>query len=309
MSANKAVTATFAKRSLTVAKAGSGSGTVTSSVGAISCGATCSDFYDNGTSVTLTATPATGSTFTGWTGDCAGTGTCTLTMSADHSATATFTAAVVAPPKHTLTVTKAGTGSGSITSAPGAISCGATCSASYDDGTSVTLTATPATGSSFTGWSGDCSGTGTCTLTMSADHSATATFTAAIPPPVVGGPPGVKFDDLFCGAQHRGGCAGLKVKGTFDRPGNASWTFDAYNPSPGKPAAAVAKKIRLGQIKRVITKAGAVTVVFKLKKGAKTTKLFTQVKKAKLKSVLVTLTLTSSTGEKKTSTRTVKLKG
>jgi CSLREA domain-containing protein len=311
MSANKAATATFViQRTLTVSKAGTGSGSITSSPGAISCGATCSASYDDGTSVTLTATPATGSTFTGWSGDCTGTGTCTLTMSAAHSATATFTADVVAPPKHSLTVSKAGTGSGTVTSSPGAVSCGATCSASYDDGTSVTLTATPATGSTFTGWSGDCSGTGTCTLTMSADHSATATFTAAIPPPVVGGPPGVNFDDLFCGAQHRGKCTGLKVKGTFDRPGNASWTFDAYNPSPGsKPAAAVAKKIRLGQIKRVITKAGAVTVVFKLKKGAKTTKLFTQVKKAKLKSVLVTLTLTSSTGEKKTSTRTVKLKG
>ena len=38
----------------------------------------------------LTATPDAGSVFTGWTGDCTGTGTCTLTMSADHTVTATF---------------------------------------------------------------------------------------------------------------------------------------------------------------------------------------------------------------------------
>jgi hypothetical protein len=147
---------------------------------------------------------------------------------------------------------------------------------------------------------------------MGANHSATATFTATvvIPPPVIGGPPGVNVDDLFCGAQHRGKCTGLKVKGTFDRPGNASWTFDVYNPNPGgKAAVAASKKIRIGQIKRVISKAGAVTIVFKLKKGAKTTKVFKQVKKAKLKNILVTLTFTTSSGDKKTTTKTIKLKG
>src|SRR5205823_13765908 len=98
----------------------------------------------------------------------------------DGSVTITYGAA---PVKHKLTVTRAGTGSGSVKSSPAGIGCGATCSASFAQGTSVTLTETPATGSRFTGWSGACLGTGkTCTLVMSADKAVTATF-KPIPPP------------------------------------------------------------------------------------------------------------------------------
>src|SRR5439155_65795 len=53
-----------------------------------------------------------------------------------------------------LTVSKTGTGSGTVTSSPAGISCGTTCSASFTSGTMVTLTAAPAAGSTFTGWSG-----------------------------------------------------------------------------------------------------------------------------------------------------------
>jgi hypothetical protein len=77
----------------------------------------------------------------------------------------------------TLAVTKAGTGTGTVTSSPAGISCGSTCNYSFTTGTSVTLTATPSAGSTFTGWSGDCSGSA-CTLTMSAGHSVTANFAA-----------------------------------------------------------------------------------------------------------------------------------
>ncbi|MFL5311241.1 MAG: InlB B-repeat-containing protein [Myxococcales bacterium] len=76
-----------------------------------------------------------------------------------------------------LTVSKAGTGTGTVTSSPAGIACGGTCSASYAAGTVVTLTEVPDAGSTFAGWSGDCTGTqSTCTLTMSAARSATATF-------------------------------------------------------------------------------------------------------------------------------------
>jgi hypothetical protein len=76
----------------------------------------------------------------------------------------------------TLAVTKTGTGTGTLTSAPAAITCGNTCSASFNSGTGVTLTATPDTGSTFSGWSGACTGSGACTVTVNAAKSVTATF-------------------------------------------------------------------------------------------------------------------------------------
>jgi tartrate-resistant acid phosphatase type 5 len=78
----------------------------------------------------------------------------------------------------TLTVTKAGTGSGTVTSTPAGINCGSTCSAAFAQGTSVTLTASATSGSTFTGWSGaGCSGTGTCLVSMTQARNVTATFT------------------------------------------------------------------------------------------------------------------------------------
>jgi len=85
-----------------------------------------------------------------------------------------------------LTVIKAGTGSGTVTSTPAGISCGATCTTSFAVSASVTLVASPATGSTFAGWSGACTGTATCTVAMSAARSVTATFTASVGG---GGPP------------------------------------------------------------------------------------------------------------------------
>ena len=75
-----------------------------------------------------------------------------------------------------LSVARAGAGSGSVTSSPTGINCGSTCSANYNSGTSVTLTAAAASGSAFAGWSGACTGTGTCALSMTAARNVTATF-------------------------------------------------------------------------------------------------------------------------------------
>jgi hypothetical protein len=77
--------------------------------------------------------------------------------------------------KQTLTVNKSGTGSGTVSSSPAGIDCGTDCSEDYDSGTVVTLTATPDAGSTFSGWSGSCSGT-SCSVTMDANHSVNANF-------------------------------------------------------------------------------------------------------------------------------------
>ena len=74
-------------------------------------------------------------------------------------------------------MTKAGAGTGTVTSSPAGINCGSTCTATYANGTTVTLTASPTSRSRFSGWSGDCTGRSTCVLTMTANHAVTATFT------------------------------------------------------------------------------------------------------------------------------------
>jgi endoglucanase len=85
-----------------------------------------------------------------------------------------------APTKFVLTVTASG--SGTVTSAAAGINCGAACGGSYLSGTSITLTAAATNGSTFAGWSGACSGTGPCTVAMTATRSVTATFTGGTGP-------------------------------------------------------------------------------------------------------------------------------
>jgi len=199
MSQARSVTASFtaAPQTLTVSGAGSGNGTVTSQSGltpAINCTITagvasgsCSQSYPFNTGVTLTATPSGGAAFSGWSGSCSGTGTCSVTMSQARSVTASFTAA-----PQTLTVSGSGTASGTVLSQSGltpAIICtitngvaGGACSQSYPFNTAVTLTASGTNGATFSGWSGACSGTGTCSLTMSQARNVTASFAAGTLP-------------------------------------------------------------------------------------------------------------------------------
>jgi uncharacterized repeat protein (TIGR02543 family) len=79
------------------------------------------------------------------------------------------------PPK-TLTVTTGGSGSGVVRGRPAGITCPTDCTENYATGTVVHLRAVPAAGSTFTGWSGACSGTGACSVTMDASKTVTATF-------------------------------------------------------------------------------------------------------------------------------------
>jgi Tol biopolymer transport system component len=80
------------------------------------------------------------------------------------------------PTTFTLTASKLGRGSGTVRSQPAGIWCGTDCSQAYASGTVVTLSAIPATGSTFRGWGGACTGTGACVVTMNASKTVTARF-------------------------------------------------------------------------------------------------------------------------------------
>ncbi len=151
----------------------SGSGTVTSSPAGINCGNTCSASFATNSTVTLTANPASGSTFSGWSGACSGISTtCTVSMRANQSAKAVF-----AIQTYPLSVSISGDGSGTVSSSPAGINCGSACTTSFAVNSAITLTASPASGSTFSGWGGACSGTGTCTVSMGAAKSVAAQFT------------------------------------------------------------------------------------------------------------------------------------
>ncbi|HSB68895.1 MAG TPA: LamG-like jellyroll fold domain-containing protein, partial [Candidatus Methylomirabilis sp.] len=180
--------------SLTVTRQGTGAGTVTSAPAGITCGAACTVDFVMGAPVTLTASPDATSTFTGWSGACSGTEvTCAPTMSEARSVTASFTLRT-----YTVTVTPAGTGVGTVTSNLGGIACGSTCTSTpLASGTSVTLTASTVSGSTFAGWSGEgCTGTGTCTVSMTQARVVTATFQDATPPTITHAPVASKAVNL-----------------------------------------------------------------------------------------------------------------
>ena len=212
MSGTSNVTALFTAQgnSFTVALTGNGSVKSTSTptiATEINCAnpgppSVCSTTFTSGTSVSLTATPATGYSFTNWTtGPCAvaATNPCVFTVS---NTTATSATALFTINTYLLTVNRAGTQGGTVTSnavnaQSGTISCGPSagivdCSVIATYNTAVTLTETPPSGGSFGSWSATptvCAVSGaTCTFNMpAAPETVTATFTTgtAAPPPVL----------------------------------------------------------------------------------------------------------------------------
>ena len=173
------------------------------------CRGNCSAQYVSGSQVHLVAMPDTGAVFVGWAGACSGSGGCDITLDADRDVSATF-----APPppqgQHRLTVVVQG--KGRVTSSPAGIDCeSSTCIADFSSGTTVTLTAAPASGYGFAGWGTDCSGAGGCTLPISKDATVYANFVAQPPPPpvqvhltaTVTGPGTVTGAGLDCGESTR----------------------------------------------------------------------------------------------------------
>ena len=149
---------------LTVSKTGTGTGTITTNVGGINCGVTCTNLYTNGTSVTLTATPDATSNFVSWSGDA----DCTdgvVTMAGAKTCTANFTLKTYALVINAST----GTGSGSY---------GGTAAGTYSHGTAVSVTATPVANSVFASWNASgaavaCNGTTTSPCAFSLTSAAT----------------------------------------------------------------------------------------------------------------------------------------
>ena len=157
--------------SLTATKEGTGSGSLSAS--GLTCnGNTCNGTYNCGTTITITATADTGSHFESWSGcDSTSNNLCIVSMAGNKSVSATFTLDT-----HTLTATKAGTGSGSLT-APGLSCNGNTCTGTYDYNETVQITATADTGSVFGSWSGCDSVNGNvCTILINGDKNVEATF-------------------------------------------------------------------------------------------------------------------------------------
>jgi hypothetical protein len=146
---------------LTVSKVGAGTDAVTSNPAGISCGDICHAGFGTA-AVTLTATPDPSFVFAGWGGgSCSGTGPCTVSMDQARSVTAAFE-----PDSKVLTVSRDGSGTGTVTSNPAGVNCGSVCQTSFATGTTVMLTAVADPSSTFTGWSGVCTGTGVCEVTM-----------------------------------------------------------------------------------------------------------------------------------------------
>ncbi len=151
-------------------------GTVNSNDGFVSCPSLCVHNYAPQSVVTLSATPAPGYYFYGWSNGCSGTGYCNVVMNANLSPGANFFP--IAGGSYTLSVTV--TGNGIVSSADGLINCPGTCSAIYQQNSQVTLTTSPALGSTFGGWIGACTGTASCNVTLTQNYSVTGEFTSPV---------------------------------------------------------------------------------------------------------------------------------
>jgi PASTA domain-containing protein/List-Bact-rpt repeat protein len=215
----------------------------------ITCGSICSARFEQGETPTLTAQPLAGSRFIGWRGGrpyCSSNPTCHYPAYRVTSIKAVFTPPPPPPPDKTLTLTKAGRGTGTVTSSPAGISCGSTCAHAFKHGTAVTLTAFASARSRFAGWSGACLGTGTCSLTMSANRSVTATFKVLCVIPKVKG----KKVRAAKRAIRKAHCSVGKVTKAFSAKVKKGRVI-SQKPKPGKKLAAGSKvKLKVSKGKK-----------------------------------------------------------
>ena len=153
-------------------------GTIDISDGLLECISDCGFSFNKQEILTLKAIPDTGYVFIGWGGDCEDKSTCEVTMSSEHSVTASFSDVIESFPNEipiyplVIQITKGG----SIDISDGLLECISDCEFSFNKEETLTLKATPDEGYIFTGWGGDCEDKSTCEVTMSSEHSVTATF-------------------------------------------------------------------------------------------------------------------------------------
>jgi Divergent InlB B-repeat domain len=140
-----------------------GAGAVSSDVPGIACTATCTTQWDGGSAVALTATPASGTRFVGWSGSCNGSTTCDVTVAAPTSVTASF-----GPLRIPVSVHSTG---------KGAVRCTPVCGKTATAGKPLVLRAVPARGWRFVSWSGDCAGVRVPTCRPKTDYHVTARAT------------------------------------------------------------------------------------------------------------------------------------
>jgi len=181
MDAAKTCTVTFEpKPTLLLQVVKTGNGEITGE--GIRCGADCEEIFPEGSSVLLTAQPQPDSFLKGWSG-CPANPKNPLQTIINLTAATVCTATFELFPPLKLTVTKQGSGTGSVTTTPPGISCGDTCSADYLVGTVVTLTAQPSADSIFTGWRGACHGTENATKVTLVEEAKTCTALFYLLPP------------------------------------------------------------------------------------------------------------------------------
>lgn len=163
------------------------SGTGSGSFGCIVNGGTtepCKAEYKEGTEVLVKPLADTGSEFAEWSEDCSGTDSngCILTMDAEHNVNAEFNLEGPPPAEFALNLSASGAGSGSFECS---VNSGAAepCASEYPEGAEVDVIAVPGSGSTFEEWTGDCTGTGSCVVTMNAEHSVAGVFGLEAPGP------------------------------------------------------------------------------------------------------------------------------
>lgn len=169
-----------ARTDVTVTITSSSGGSVTAT-GGTPCRSTCSVSVPLGSDLVLNASADGGNHFDAWGGSCSGTNpVCEVSVDGATGISAGFAPGELRlPVASRLAVTRSGPGH--VTSDPtGLIDCALLCSAGFSGGGSLTLNAIPDAGAAFVGWGGDCAGTGSCPVTLTADREVRAVFRSQI---------------------------------------------------------------------------------------------------------------------------------